>query len=321
MTMSHRCFFVMTLTAAWLAMVLATSGCDQAPAASEASVSPEAITFTDDAGRSLTLDRPAERIVAGASFAVELLMALDHPPVLRPDVPKRKIHPEAARSISTFAVTHGAGPEVESLAAAKPDLVILHVNFAPFADNIQQTLGIPVALMEVASVDDVATKLTLLGRIIGKPQRAAEQVAKLQREIDAISGVDSAQGLRALALFGTPDAFYAYRETSYIGSMIKRLGAENIAADDPAFGKMRSVAPLDLEQAVARSPQVIVILPHGPAPMVIKHLGAHPAWAQIQAVKDQRVHVLDEVLFSSNPGPRASEAMRQLKALLEPDAK
>ncbi len=298
------------------------SGCEESPAAQQSSVTKNAnaITFTDDTGRTISLDKPAERIVAGGSFVVELLMTLDHPPVLRPDVPERKVHPESCRPIPTFAIQHGSGPQVESVAAARPDLVILHSRFAPFGDNISQTLGVPVALLEIKSVDDVVSKLKLFGRITGKMDKATAVATAMKQELDTAATVSALTSPRVLALFGTPEAFYAYRETSYLGSMLERLGAENLAAGRQPVTGLRSVAPLDLEQAIGRSPQIILVIPHGPPGMVMKHLASHPAWSQMQAVRNKRVHMLDEVLFSSNPGPRAPQALRELKELLYPSA-
>jgi len=309
---------IKTLLLVMVAIVMcAANGCDQSPAADQQSQdSATAITFTDDAGREITLAEPADRIVAGASFAVELLMAVDHPPVLRPDVPERKIHPESARSIPTFPVQHGTGPDAEAIAAARPDLVILHVNFAPFAENISQTLGVPVVLFEIRSVEDVATKLELFGRITNQQQ----QVEALQQGMSGALAEHLHTHPRVLALFGTPDAFYAYRDSSYLGSMIEALDGVNLAADQEALGDMRSIAPLNLEQAIGSNAEIILVIPHGPSNAVMAHLSAHPAWSQMPAVKSGRVHVLDEVLFSSNPGPRAPQALKQLKALLYPES-
>lgn len=291
--------------------------------AQTANESTPAVMFTDDRGRQITLTGHPQRIVAGASFAVELLMALDHPPVLRPNVAEHRIHPPAARAIPSFPVEHGSGPDAERLAAARPDLVILHVNFSPFAANLEATLDVPVALLEITSVDDVLTKLELLGRVLGKPQVATERIATLQHQIDAVTREAQAvtvdrPGPRVLALFGTPDAFYAFRDTSYLGSLLMRLGAVNLAGEDAALGGMRSIAPLNLEQIVARSPETIVVVPHGPADAVRAYMAAHPAWERIAAVRDRRVYMLDEALFSSSPGPRAAEALDHLKGLLYP---
>lgn len=311
---------------AMLALTIMSFGCseaeDQAGYAQAAEPAPsevadrQTIIFTDDTGQQITLDEPAERIVAGASFAVELLMAIDHPPVLRPDVPERKIHPDAARQVPTLRVQHGTGPDIESVAAAEADLLILHANFAQFAPNIRRSLDVPVALFEITSIDDVAKKLELFGRITGHTEQADKRIAQLHEEVQQVTEGIPADGPHVLALFGTPEAFFAYRDTSYLGSMLRMLGAENVSSDDPAFQRMHSVAQLNLEQAIARDPDVILIVPHGPPPAVMGYLSAHPAWGQMRAVRSENVHLLDEVLFSANPGPRVAQAMAELKKLL-----
>ena len=278
---------------------------------------PQGGTFVDDVGRTVTLPAPPRRIVAGTSLAVEMLMALGQAPVLRPDVPAEKVYPEAARAIPVLPIEHGSGPDLEVLTAARPDLVILHTNFAAFAPNIEAALGVPVALLEVRSVDDVPAKLTLLGRVVGQEERAEEQAAAVRAEVAAAGRAGQGAGPRVLAVFGTPEVFFAYRPASYLGSMLDRLGAVNVAAADGAAAGMNAVAPLDLERVVGRAPEVIVVVPHGPTPAVLAQLAAHPAWARVPAVRAGRVHVLDEVLFSSSPGPRVGEAMRTLRRLLD----
>ncbi len=324
-TSTHPGVMKMLLLIIMMLEMFASGGCDQSSATDRETQRPDgSIRLTDDAGRKIALDEPAERIVAGASFAVELLMALDHPPVLRPDVPERNIHPEAARSIPTFPIQHGTGPDTEAIAAARPDLVILHVNFAPFAENISRTLGVPVALLEVRSLDDVAVKLELLGRITESQEQAAQQMATLQESVQRVVGEHPEAQPRTLALFGTPEAFYAFRGRSYLGSMVKALGGVNVAADlapdGETGGGTRSLAPINLERAIARNAEVILIVPHGPRDAVKTHMSQHPAWSQMPAVKSRRVHVLDEVLFSSSPGPRAPEALERLRDLLHPES-
>ena len=77
-----------------------------------------------------------------------------------------------------------------------------------------------------------------------------------------------------------------------------------------------SVAPVDLEQVVLRDPEYVFVVPHGGTPAVLEQLAAHPAWGRIRAVREKRVYVLDEALFSSNPGPRGAVALAQLKSIM-----
>ena len=102
--------------------------------------------------------------------------------------------------------------------------------------------------------------------------------------------------------------------------MLDKLGATNLGTGRDALQGMQSIAPIDLEQIIKDSPNVILVIPHGPPDAVLQFLASHPAWSSLDAVKNNRVHFLDEVLYSSNPGPRAPQALVELKKLLVTDS-
>jgi len=53
---------------------------------------------------------------------------------------------------------------------------------------------------------------------------------------------------------------------------------------------------------------------------VIADFRAAPAIQSLQAVRNGRVHILPDTIYTSQPGPRAGEAMRTLFGHLYPDA-
>ena len=139
-------------------------------AAEKTASSQSAWTLTDAAGRSHTIMRPATRLAACSSFALETLMALGVEPVVRFEV--LPVYPPSAEKIPVVARSHSTGPDVEMLVAARPDAILLHRVFASFADAVQQTTGVPVILHEVKSLDDVRSNLAMLGRLTGKQDEA-----------------------------------------------------------------------------------------------------------------------------------------------------
>lgn len=299
---------------------MATRATGKPSAVNPKEIPESAIVITDDAGRKIVLEEPAERVVAGSSTALELLMTLGEKPVLRPDVAESKVHPAEAKSIPAIRIDHGVGPDLETLAAAQPDLVVLHTHFAAFVPGIERNLEVPVMLLEVTSLDDVTDKLQTLSKATGSTEAHEQRIQAVRENIEQARQSAGDRDVRVLALFGTPEAFFAYRNTSYIGSMIEAVGATNVAAGDPPMGQLRSVAPLDMEQALVRSPDVILVVPHGDPDAVMSYLQSHPIWSQMAAVEQGNVHILDEGLFSSSPGPRAPEAIEQLSQLLPQDA-
>lgn len=312
------------------ALALAVAGCNDTsatqtpPAASPgtdaASTPASAITVTDDLGQTVTLDAPPRRIATTAAFAVDYLVALGHPPVLRPDVPEARARPAGAGEIPALAVSHGAGPNLEQLAAARPDLVVTTPTFARFAPTIKQTLGVPVLVLRIDSLEDVSRKAKWFGQLIGEPEAGRALASRLGERIDAIQPPPGAESPTVFAMFGTPQASFAFLPDSYLGSMVEHLGGRLITDGLEPTQMSSQLTPFSLEVLVQKDPDVIVMVHHGPPGEQSQQLESRPVWGTLRAVKNGRVHTLPLPLFMTNPGPAAAEALTTLRAVLYPNA-
>ena len=277
-------------------------------------------TVTDDTGRTVELPADVDRIVAGSSFAAEYLIALGHPPVLRPDVAIEHVSAGADQLavIDTLAIDHSVGPNMEQIVAADPDAVILSPSFARFAATIEQAADAPVLVYRIACLDAVPAKAEAFGRLIDKPRQGRALAASLRRQFDAIAAPADAHEPSVFAIFGTPASFFAFLPKSYLGSMVEHLGGRMITEDAPASGMSSQLAPFSLEALVEADPDVILLVHHGPAGEMADALESRENWANLRAVKSGRVHRVSEQLFMTNPGPSAVDALRQLRRLLYP---
>jgi len=134
------------------------------------------ITVTDDAGKTLTLAAPAQRIVSLSPHATELLFAAgagdrvvgvsafsDYPPLVR-------VLPQ---------VSGGVRLDIEQVLALRPDLAVgwSSGNASSDLDALRRH-GIPVFIAEPKKLDDLPATLLSLGRVTGheaEAQAAAEQ--------------------------------------------------------------------------------------------------------------------------------------------------
>ena len=101
-----------------------------------------AITVKDDAGRTVTIDKPALRVIAMAPHVTELLFAAGGGSRVVGAV-NYSDYPEAAKSIARI----GSNREIdlERLIALKPDLIVawMHNNSERQIELVRQ-LGVPV---------------------------------------------------------------------------------------------------------------------------------------------------------------------------------
>lgn len=273
----------------------------------------EPVEFRDDLGRRITLSTPAARIAALSHYAVDPLLGMGVAPVARGDV-KFQLS-EAATKVRSISVRHSAGPNIEQLAALEPDLVILSIVHAGFVDAIEKAVGVPVAVLDPTSFDDLLAEIRLLGRITDRAEQAEEIAASLDRDIAEIVRGVAPSTTRVYALFGTPGAFFAFMPETYLGDVISLVGGElvNSGQESKLF---RGFSPFSVESALAADPDVIVLISHMAADPQLEMLSKLPGWNALRAVRTGRVVVLKEHHFVSAPGTEAPEAIRLLRDTL-----
>jgi iron complex transport system substrate-binding protein len=195
---------------------------------------------------------------------------------------------------------------VESIVALKPDLVLLSASSR--ARTRLEALKIPVLAIEPRTFDDVYTAMAKIAAAFGEPQVARRVWARMNDDI-----AQSARSVPALrkgvrVYFEVDSGPYAAGESSHIGELLKRLGAENIV---PA--RLGSVPKLNPEFVVRADPQVIII-----AARDVPQMRSRPGWDRISAIKGGHVCALDRSQGDvvARPGPRMAEAARVLAECL-----
>ena len=292
---------------------------------------PSSVKVIDDMGREVEIPYRPKRLAVTSAFMVELTMACGYRPIARPDIPPEFIYPLEAHDIPSFGVSHSAGPNLEQLAVAQPDLIISSPTYSQFIPSIEETLGVPVLVHDVASVGGIMEKIRTYGSLVGCEQKAELAVEDLERRIESLQ-----QGLpktvpNVLAIFGTSQSFLGLTANSYLGDMVGLLGGQLINEGDPTYVSSRTgepnpkYTPFSMEKIVERNPDVILVVRHGsPSEAREEHFASlfdDPAWGGLKAVEEGRVHELSEWLFIRYPGPRVVLALEQLRSILYPEAR
>lgn len=264
---------------------------------------PRTLAVTDDAGRRVTLDAPATRVVSLAPSLTELLFALG----AGPQVVGRTTwcrYPAAAAAIPD--VGDGLNPNLEAVAARQPDLVLLYQSpLNETAAGHLERLGIATVLLRQDRHADVARHSRLLG-VLTAHAAAGDSIA---RRLDSVVAAPApALGVRvAFVVWDAPPTVIG--AGSYLDELVTLAGGENV------FHDLRSAsATVSLETIADRDPGVIVILADsGGAPL--PSWARRPEWRVVPAVRERRFLVLPADLFG-RPSPRAAEAVAELRLRL-----
>lgn len=269
-----------------------------------------ALQVTDDRGVSVTFTQSPQRIVSLLPSLTESVCALEQCQRLV-GVDRYSNYPASVRRLPV--VGGGLDPNLESIVALKPDVVLMAKSSR--AGLRLEALGIKVVALEPKSHADVRRVLGTLGQLLEIP--AAQGADRLWRVMD--SGVSAAaQSLSPKAkdirvYFEVNRGPYAAGETSFIGETLTRLGVKNVVP--AALGPFPRLNP---EFVVRANPDLIMIGSRG-----MQAMTPYPGWSSIKAVREQRICVLgvDDADVVVRPGPRMAEAARIMAKCIQDNAR
>src|SRR2546426_7667453 len=130
-----------------------------------------AITVTDDAGRVVTLPAPARRVVSLAPSSTELLFALGAGEQVVGRTTWCKYPPAA---LAVPVVGDGLNPNLEAVAARRPDLRVLYRSPLNATGAAQLArIAIPAGVVQQDRLEDVPPAAPVLGTPSGPPAGGA----------------------------------------------------------------------------------------------------------------------------------------------------
>lgn len=208
------------------------------------------ITLVDDSGRSVTLARPAQRIISLTPHMTELLFAAGAGDRVVGTV-EFSNYPAAAQRIPRIG--DNAQLDLERIVALKPDLIVVWKN-----GNAQRQLekllrlGIPVFYNEPLRLADIARSIEQLGRLAGTAAvaspaaRAFEaRAAELRRRYR-----DRAPVTVFFQIWDKP--LMTVNGQHLISDVIQLCGGRNV------FGELKSLTPeISTEAVLSADPQAI----------------------------------------------------------------
>ncbi len=205
----------------------------------------------------------------------------------------------------------GYTPNVEAIAAYKPDLVVIS-NGGPFVQQLQQ-LGIRVQLEPAAdNLAQAYQEIRELGQITGHAAKAKTVVRRMEVQLKAI--VQSVpRSRRHLKVFHelSPD-FYSATSATFIGRIYTLFGFENIAdAADPTHS---GYPQLSAEYILQQDPDVIVLSDDVCCGQSAATVAARPGWQNVSAVVHHRVVAINDDI-ASRWGPRIVDFARAVAAI------
>ncbi len=301
---------VLLLGAALIALALTGCGSKNAdkPSGSEpATAAAFPVTISDDASRTVTVKTEPKRIVSLAPADTEIAFALGLGSKVV-GVTTYDDYPAEVTSITK--VGDFASPNLEAIAAAKPDLVLATSGVQAEMVTKLEGLGATVVVIDPQNVAGVYADIERVGKITGSSARADELATTMKADVEAVTkAVAGAAPVTAFVEIGQ-NPLYTVGTGTLIDELVALAGGKNVVTQPGYVG-------YSAEQLVASDPQVYLATRGSSSdPSAIT---SRAGFDKLAAVKNGRIVILDDNLVS-RPGPRFVEGLKQIAVGLHPDA-
>lgn len=278
------------------------------------------ITFVDDLGRTVTVNRPQRVATLISSFAdiwylaggVNQIVATTNATWTYLDLPLRE-----------DVVNLGATKElnVEALIACEPDLVLAS---AGTDRNVEleesfEKMGLNVAYFSVNNFTDYLRVLKICTEITGNESNYETYGSAVEKQVNAV--LDRVDGSKPKVLYvrATGSSCKVKNsQDSVLGEMLLDMDCINIADVEDSL-----LEQLSMEVILEENPDYIFVIlqssnPEDAKGILENTLLNNPMWKSLTAVKEGKYYVLDSNLYNLKPNARWGEAYEQLADILYP---
>ena len=220
-------------------------------------------------------------------------------------------YPAEAASKPVVGGFDGKTLSIETIMSFKPDLVYITEGMHNFLISTLESNGIAYYVSKGESIASVEKEILEVGKLTGHDKEAKKVVDDMEKKLKkANAATGSKKGNAVKVYYEVWNAPYmSVGAASFINDVITKAGGENIFADLPDAYPMVSD-----ETIIAREPAVILI--PSSTGMEPSAVGLRNGWADIPAVKNGRVFVVDDNVYT-RPGPRIADVVLDLSDLLK----
>lgn len=266
-----------------------------------------AVTVVDDAGRRVTVQQPARRVISMAPHATELLFAAGGGERVVGAM-NYSDYPAAAKKIPL--VGSNSVIDMERVLALKPDLIVVwHTGNTARQIAQLEALGVPVFHSEPRKLAQVADNIERLGQLLGTQPAASQAAGALRARLAALAARYGKRSPVTVFYQIWDQPLYTLNDAQIASDAIRLCGGRNV------FGGLKVVAPeVSIEAVLAADPEAVMAgRRHDPAQPGLK---LWEPFKSMTAVKRGNLLTVDGDLLT-RPGPRAVEGAARLCEALD----
>ncbi len=250
-------------------------------------------------------------IVSLSPTATEMLYAIGAGPQVKA-VDKFSNYPSG----TPMTKLDGNRPNVEAIAAYKPDLVV--------AAQITSGLGKQLNALGIKVLNDPAAQnleqeyqqFVQLGQATGHPGEAKAEVAKIKAKIAEVVASTPKRGRPATYYYELDQTYYSETSSTFIGQVLELLGLKSIADSAKGAAAAGGYPQLNAEFILSANPAYILLADTICCKQSAATVATRPGWSHLAAVRDGRILGLNDDI-ASRWGPRIVVLLQQVSTELK----
>lgn len=286
-------------------------------AGSQAEESQNGITVVDQAGREVTLEKPAGKIVSSYYISTALLIALgcegNLAGIEKKGETRRLYHMAAPELLELPAVGSGKGINIEETAALEPDAVILPKRLQESAASFE-ALDIPVIIVNPETQEEFEECIRLLAEITGTEETGEELLDYYHEKMEFARELTKDAGKPSVYLASGSDYLSTCTSRMYQNDLISMAGGLNVS------GELEDTywAEISAEQLAAWNPEYIFGVSY--AEYGLDSFTENEALAEVRAVQSGQVYTFPSAIEAWDyPTPSSVLGVLWLTSVLHPD--
>ncbi len=267
----------------------------------------ENITVTDMKGRKITLEEPAEQIVALTASDCEIIYAIGAGDKL---VGRGRYCDYPAEVLDIPIVESGAETNVEQIIALEPD-VLLMGDMAQNEEQISQleNAGIKVVVSEATDINGVYYAIDMIGTLMGEKDNADSVINSMKTTFENIETNSTNNEKKSIYFEVSPLEYglWTAGSNTFMNEIADMMGLEN------CFNDVEGWCEISEEQVLERNPDYILTISmyYGEGPTPEEEILSRTGWENVTAVKNTAILNLQNNELS-RPTPRLADGAKML---------
>ena len=255
------------------------------------------------------------KTVAGTVAILDMLDILDVEIVARPSS-KHKI-PE--RYEDKAEIGRPMEPDIEKIKELDPDIFLSVESLRESLEGKLENIGVESVFLDTKSYEGVLSAMETLGELYGKEDLVEDYKSDVEAKVEEVIGqAKEKEPLRVMILFGTPKSITYATEKSFVGSLVKKLGCDNVVHELEDYDE--AYVPVSMENILELQPDLILRLTHAnpeeSRKMFEKEFAENDIWQGLEAVKSGKVYDLDNEYFGVSGNAKIRDSIVELGKIL-----